>query len=68
VEDCYSENYKGAPRDGLAWLVGDCYRRVVRGGSWLDEVPKLRSAYRGGESITSQDYRLGFRVARVLIP
>ena len=34
VEDCWSENYSGAPTDGSAWTTGDCRYRVLRGGSW----------------------------------
>ena len=34
VEDCWNDNYRGAPTDGSAWTVGDCSRRVLRGGSW----------------------------------
>ena len=38
VEDCLHGSYRGAPRDGSAWLDadgGDCSGRVLRGGSWL---------------------------------
>jgi formylglycine-generating enzyme required for sulfatase activity len=66
VQDCWREGYDGAPRDGSAWTSGECSRRVVRGGSWLDDPLKLRAGYRGAESVASQDYRLGFRVARSL--
>ena len=34
VQDCYHDNYDGAPTDGSAWTSGDCSLRVVRGGSW----------------------------------
>ena len=34
VEDCYHDNYNGAPTDGSPWLTDDCRTRVVRGGSW----------------------------------
>ena len=34
--DCWNESYSGAPSDGSAWMSGDCSRRVLRGGSWLD--------------------------------
>jgi formylglycine-generating enzyme required for sulfatase activity len=36
VEDCWHENYDGAPKDGSVWgkqQGGDCARRVIRGGS-----------------------------------
>ena len=37
TEDCWNENYNGAPIDGSAWLKGQCNRRVFRGGSWYSE-------------------------------
>src|SRR5262249_35129386 len=39
VQDCYHENYDGAPPDGTAWEAKDptqCLNRVVRGGSWIN--------------------------------
>ena len=33
TEDCWNDNYEGAPADGSARTSGDCIRRVVRGGS-----------------------------------
>lgn len=38
VEDCWNESYEaaGRPDDGSAWTSGDCNRRVLRGGSWVD--------------------------------
>ena len=67
VEDCWHDDYDGAPRDGSAWTRGgDCGRRVVRGGSWSNVPRDLRSAFRDR---LDADYRLGslgFRVARTL--
>jgi len=34
VQDCYHENYRGAPTDGSPWKTGRCDRHVLRGGSW----------------------------------
>ena len=71
VEDCWHENYEGAPDDGSAWLEvggGDCSRRVVRGGSWYDRPEVLRSAYRSRVERDSLHLDLGFRVARTLTP
>ncbi len=67
VEDCWNENYAGAPSDGGAWLSGVCSRRVLRGGAW-DFSPKyhLRSAYRGVNVSDRRHYFHGFRVARTL--
>ena len=48
VEDCWHEDYSGAPVDGSAWTSGgDCGKRVLRGGSWYDYPRYLRSANRG---------------------
>ncbi len=46
VEDCYHDSYNGAPKDGLARTVGNCGRRVLRGGSWGNVPRSVRSAYR----------------------
>ena len=47
VRDCWHENYARAPRGGTAWTSGgDCRRRVLRGGSWIDDPGLLRSANR----------------------
>ena len=64
TEDCWNGNYSGAPTDGSAWTSGDCSRRVVRGGSWLNFPQVLRSAYRLGYSSAVRYSRIGFRVAR----
>jgi formylglycine-generating enzyme required for sulfatase activity len=67
VEDCYHGDYKGAPTDGSAWIAGgECGRRVVRGGGWLDVPQNLRAASRFGNSATGRDHLLGFRVGRTL--
>ncbi len=68
VEDCWHENYAGAPSDGTAWTGGVCGRRVLRGGSWYDSPRFLRSADRSGDSTGDRDYFNGFRVARTLTP
>jgi formylglycine-generating enzyme required for sulfatase activity len=67
--DCWHENYESAPVDGTAWLTqqkGDCDRRGVRGGSWLINPLKLRSAYRDRYYTYEALNLLGFRVARAL--
>ena len=67
VEDCYHDNYNGAPTDGSAWISGECYRRVVRGGSWRDAPRLLRSASRFAVGADSRTAYIGFRVARSLV-
>jgi formylglycine-generating enzyme required for sulfatase activity len=66
VQDCYQDNYNGLPTDGSAWTGGDCRRRAVRGGSWLNSPQGLRAASRSGFSPSNRDLYLGFRVGRTL--
>ena len=66
VEDCYHDNYSGAPANGSAWTGGDCSRRVMRGGSWRDNPVFLRSASRARLPSDFRTNILGFRVARTL--
>jgi formylglycine-generating enzyme required for sulfatase activity len=65
TDDCFHGDYDGAPSDGSPWLNGgDCSWRVVRGGSWRNN---LRSALRDKESSVGRRFsNLGFRVARTL--
>ena len=67
VEDCWNEDYHGAPIDGSAWTSGgNCSRRVLRGGSWSGMPRSLRSANRSWNSATARNYDDGFRIARTL--
>jgi formylglycine-generating enzyme required for sulfatase activity len=64
TQDCWNESYRGAPTDGSAWTAGDCFLRMVRGGSWEDAPLGLRAAYRVGSPTVIRVYTRGFRVAR----
>ena len=69
TEDCWHNDYNGAPTDGSRWTTGgDCNRRVERGGSWDWSKDFLRSATRSSDTTVSRDGYLGFRVARTLTP
>jgi formylglycine-generating enzyme required for sulfatase activity len=68
VQDCYNEDYNGAPIDGSPWETGDCEMRVVRGGSWGYFPVDPRSAYRYGDHKVDRNYNTGFRVGRTLTP
>jgi formylglycine-generating enzyme required for sulfatase activity len=68
TEDCYNDNYNGAPANGSAWTGSDCGRRVVRGGSWYNYPEILRSANRNGIPPSVRPDDLGFRVGRTLLP
>ena len=67
VEDCWHDDYDGAPRDGSAWTRGgDCSRRGLRGGSWGNRPRDLRSAIRNWTGAENRYDDSGFRVARTL--
>jgi formylglycine-generating enzyme required for sulfatase activity len=69
VEDCYNDNYNGAPTDGSAWTTArDCTYRIVRGGSWNRNPEFLRSASRVWLTTEVRSNRLGLRVGRTLNP
>ena len=68
VQDCWNENYKEAPTNGRAWNIGDCSRRVLRGGSWSNYSRYLRSANRFRVHTGNRSNGVGFRVARTLAP
>ncbi|MHB1204078.1 MAG: formylglycine-generating enzyme family protein [Rhodospirillaceae bacterium] len=66
IEDCYHENYAGAPADGSAWTKGKCYARSLRGGSWYNSTYYLRSANRYSAYPDFRGRNVGFRVAKTL--
>ena len=69
VEDCWHDNYEGAPSDGSVWTSGgDSSRAVVRGGSWNSYPRDLRSAYRGGAAPSYRADNNGFRLVQDLNP
>ena len=68
VEDCWHDNYTGAPTDGSAWTTG-CSENtwVLRGGSWIDDPSFLRSAFRNRGTPDDRYLANGFRLARTLL-
>jgi formylglycine-generating enzyme required for sulfatase activity len=66
VEDCWNDNYRGAPRDGSAWKAGQCGQRVLRGGSFDSQSRYVRSASRFRYDADVRYYANGFRVVREL--
>ena len=66
LQDCYHENYNGAPADGTVWEKKDCSQRVIRGGSWGDDPADLRSANRHGCDPDARSDGLGFRLVQDL--
>ncbi len=66
VEDWYHTSYNGAPSDGKAWYPKDSNNpyRVLRGGSFYNDVYYCRVAYRVNLSPSNRFYSFGFRVLR----
>jgi len=66
TQDCFHENYDGAPADGAVWAGGDCSLRVVRGGAYSSPPPALRHASRD-KLASGQGYdNVGIRLVREL--
>ena len=63
TQDCWNDNYYGAPINGSAWLKGDCSQRVLRGGSLLDLANGLSSTGRLESPSDEGSRNFGFRLA-----
>ena len=68
VEDCWHDNFDGAPADGSAWVTGDCSKRVIRAGSWYYPSALVQSFFRYWVKLDGWSTGTGFRVARTLVP
>ncbi len=64
VQDCWHENYDGAPDGGSSWDDAHCVSRVARGGSWRSGPEALHSAVRNAFHPGHRRATLGFRVVR----
>ena len=67
VDDCWNENYIGAPTDGSSWSSGDCKGRVLRGGSFNSRPEALRAAARIWSGAPNRLLYISVRVARTLV-
>ena len=67
VQDCYHDNYDGAPTDGSAWTGGDCSQpcRPRRFLGQRSTGPPLGLPH--GDLTVDRDNDLGFRVGRTLL-
>lgn len=66
VEDCWNDNYRGAPQDGSAWTSGQCRLRVLRGGSFDNPSTYVRPSARFRYDADVRYHANGFRVVREL--
>ena len=66
VQDCWHENYKGAPNDGSVWVGGDCSIHIARGGSYASPQQSIRNTKREKFKTNEKLQRIGIRIAREL--
>jgi len=66
TQDCWNGTYAGAPTDSIAWLTGECDKRVVRGGAWGLRAEEMRLAFREGAQLPLRSGKGGFRLVREL--
>ena len=66
VQDVWADDHANASADGSARAGAPNGRRVVRGGSYADRAPGVRSATRAAMAEEAGDPRTGFRIAREL--
>src|SRR5271155_111570 len=64
TEDCWTDNYQGAPADGSAQSAGDCTQHELRGGSWFTQPDFVRTAYRNRFDGKYRSTSIGFRLIR----
>ena len=64
VEDCWNDDYRGAPTDGSAWVKGNCQLRVLRGGSFDSDATYIQSGVRFRYDYDVPYSANGFRVVR----
>ncbi len=66
VQDCWHDNYRGAPSLASVSWTGGCHSdgRVLRGGSWGYDDKSARATARNENSPESRSLNFGFRLAR----
>ena len=65
--DGWHDSYRGAPTDGSRWESSD-EKKVLRGGSWLDNLAYCRAANRFRYTRDIRDRYIGFRVVCLFAP
>jgi len=64
VEDCWYDDYSGAPVDGSARQYAGCRERELRGGSWFSSPQYLSASYRNRFEHDYRSSSIGFRLVR----
>jgi formylglycine-generating enzyme required for sulfatase activity len=64
VEDCWHEDYTGAPTTGQPWVFNDCEMGVTRGGSYGKLPQSLRVSIRYRLDYDLGEREIGFRCSR----
>jgi formylglycine-generating enzyme required for sulfatase activity len=64
VEDCWYDDYRGAPVDGSARTGDECKQHEARGGSWFTTPAYVRVSYRNRFDADYRATSVGFRVVR----
>jgi formylglycine-generating enzyme required for sulfatase activity len=64
IEDCWYPLYNGAPTNGAAWTMSDCFLFVVRGGAWGTTPTTLRASSRLNAAQDESYDLLGFRCCK----
>jgi formylglycine-generating enzyme required for sulfatase activity/serine/threonine protein phosphatase PrpC len=66
VEDCWHDDYNGAPATAKVWVGGDCVYRAVRGGSYFSPEDSIRHSKRDKFKSDQTYDHIGIRVVREL--
>ena len=66
VDDCWNDNYDGAPSDGSAWISENCSGHVLRGGAFSRKPHAARSAARIWFGSPNRTVYMSVRIARTL--
>ena len=64
VQDCWHDNYEGAPTDGGVWEGGDCSLRIARGGSYNSPQQSIRRTKRDKFTSDAGNDLIGIRIVR----
>ncbi len=64
TQDCWHEDYQGAPHDGSARLDGDCGEHELRGGSWFSSPGYVTALYRNHFPAGYRTSSVGIRLVR----